>query len=80
MYAFVFVLVNATYLWLIHETQRDNTDELMPNSRSKLLHLRALITLSIFATAMIIAIWLPLVGFGLIVCCLLVYLRPELRA
>jgi uncharacterized membrane protein len=79
MYAFVFILVNATYLWLIFETLCDNMGRAVHNRARKLLHLRSFITLSIFTVAMIIAFWLPFLGFGLIVCCLLLYLRPGLQ-
>ena len=76
MYAFVFILVNATYLWLIWETHGDNMGRAVPNRARKLLHLRSFITLTLFTTAMIVSFWVPFLGFGLIVCCLLLYLRP----
>jgi uncharacterized membrane protein len=76
MYAFVFILVNATYLWLIWETHCDNMGRAVPNRARKLLHLRSFITLTLFTTAMIVSFWVPFLGFGLIVCCLLLYLRP----
>jgi uncharacterized membrane protein len=78
MYAFVFLLVNVTYLWLVWETLCDSKDKVISDKARNLLHLRSFITLSVFAGAMIIAIWFPFLGFGLIVCCLLLYLRPEL--
>ncbi len=78
MYAFVFLLVNATYLWLVRETLFDTEVIMVPSQARKRLHLRSFITLSIFATSMLIAIWFPFLGFGLIVCCLSLYVRPEL--
>lgn len=78
MYAFVFLLVNATYLWLVWETLCDTVSRGIPDRTRHLLHIRSFITLSMFTAAMIISIWLPLLGFGMIVCCLLLYLRPEL--
>lgn len=79
MYAFVFILVNLTYFWLIWETLCRSTGKDVPNKAKNLLHLRSFITLSLFSAAMIIAIWIPFLGFGLIFCCLLLYLRPELQ-
>lgn len=78
MYAFVFLLVNVTYLWLVWVTLCNSTSHAISEKARRLLHLRSFITLSVFAGAMIIAVWLPYLAFGLIVCCLLLYLRPEL--
>jgi uncharacterized membrane protein len=44
MYAFVFILVNATYLWLIWETLCESTSKAVSNRGRKLLHLRSFIT------------------------------------
>lgn len=79
MYAFVFILVNATYLWLIWETLCDDMGMAVSNRARKLMHLRSFITLSLFTAAMIVSFWVPFLGFGLIVCCLLLYLRPALQ-
>ena len=78
MYAFVFLLVNATYFWLTRETLHGKEMREMSPRGKRLHHTRSFITLSLFGTAMIIALWLPYVGFGLICCCLVLYLRPEL--
>jgi 3-oxoacyl-[acyl-carrier protein] reductase len=66
MYAFVFFLVNITYLALAYENRKQ--------------HARSFLTLSVFLLAMILAFWLPLVGFTLICGCLLLYLRPEMKS
>jgi hypothetical protein len=39
--------------------------------------MRSLLTLGSFIFAMLVSLKVPLVGFGLICCGLLVYLRPE---
>lgn len=77
MYAFVFLLVNVTYLWLVWETLCSNAGSTIPDRARYLLHLRSFITISIFTVAVISAFWLPYLGFGLVCCCLLLYLRPE---
>ena len=78
VYAFVFFLVNITYLWLIWETLCDSMGRAVPDRARNMLHLRSFITLSIFVAAMVIAFWFPFISFGLVICCLLLYLRPEL--
>ena len=78
MYAFDFLLVNITYLWLVRETLGDGADGKVPATSRHMLHLRSFISIVLFTAAMIIAFWLPCLGFGLIVCCLVLYLRPEI--
>ena len=78
MYAFVFFLVNVTYLALVWETLFDNKDAALPGRARLLLHVRSIITISTFLAAAILAFWFPLLGFALICCCLLLYLKPEL--
>ena len=41
------------------------------------MRIRSLTTLCIFAAAAIAALKYPLVGLGMCICCLIVYLRPE---
>ncbi|WP_345952893.1 TMEM175 family protein [Mucilaginibacter sp. PAMB04168] len=78
MYAFDFSLVNCTYLWLVWETLCNTMDRSGPNATHRLLHMRSFTTLGIFCFATIISYWFPRFGFGLVVCCLLLYLTPEL--
>jgi uncharacterized membrane protein len=78
MYAFVFFLVNVTYLALVWETLCDNKNPAVPPRVRWLLHVRSFITLSLFLAATILAFWLPFLGFGLVCCCLVLYLRPEI--
>lgn len=77
LYAFVFVLVNLTYLWLIWETLCDDMGRAVPARARYLLHLRSFITLGAFISAVVIAFWFPYISFGLIVLCLIMYTRPE---
>ena len=70
-YAGVFFLVNATYIaliWeLVHRTERTH----------RVLRLRSVATLCLFAVAAGVALSHPLAGLGICVCCLIGYLKPE---
>jgi uncharacterized membrane protein len=76
MYAFVFVLVNVTYLFLIRETMYQVSTGIRHQTR-QILYRRSVLTIFLFVGAMIIAIWLPDIGFLMICVCLIIYLRPE---
>jgi uncharacterized membrane protein len=78
MYAFVFFLVNITYLALIWETLFDNKNTALPGRARLLLHVRSFITISMFLAAAVLAFWFPFLGFAMICCCLILYLKPEL--
>jgi uncharacterized membrane protein len=75
VYAGVFVLVNATYLLLIRElidrTKRDNV------AIRRMMRVRSVATLFVFALAAIIALRFPYWGLGLACCCLALYVRPQ---
>jgi uncharacterized membrane protein len=76
-YAAVFFLVNATYISLIWELiERQTTVDVSPKER-RIMRVRSIVTLCIFAAAAIVALKYPLVGLGLCCCCLIVYLKPE---
>jgi len=76
-YAAVFFLVNATYVALIWElVGRDPVKDVAPKER-RIMRLRSITTLVIFAAAAIVALKYPLVGLGMCCCCLIVYLKPE---
>jgi len=77
MYGFVFLLVNITYILLIRETIDTRKSIGIPNKATRLFHVRSISTILIFAGAMIVALWHPYVGFGIICACLTLYLRPE---
>jgi uncharacterized membrane protein len=73
-YAAVFFFVNATYIGLIWELI-GTVDDIPPTMR-RIMRWRAITTLCLFGAAAIIALKYPLVGLGICVCCLIVYLRP----
>jgi uncharacterized membrane protein len=76
-YAAVFFLVNLTYICLIYELiDRAPADDVSPGER-RVMHVRSIITLCVFAAAAVVALKYPLLGLGMCVCCLIVYLRPE---
>lgn len=76
-YAAVFFLVNATYIALIWELiERDPAKQVSAKAR-KVMRLRSIATLGIFAAAALVALRYPLVGLGMCCCCLILYLRPE---
>jgi uncharacterized membrane protein len=73
-YAAVFFLVNATYVALIWELI-----ERPPITRKvrRTMRIRSAVTLVLFAAAIGVALRYPLVGLGICIACLIVYLRPE---
>lgn len=76
-YAAVFFLVNATYVALIRElVNRAPHHEMAPGLR-RIMRIRSLSTLFLFGLAVPVAMVAPLLGLGLCICCLLVYLRPD---
>jgi uncharacterized membrane protein len=76
-YAAVFFLVNATYICLIHElVDRAPVDDVSASER-KIMHFRSITTLCVFAAAALVALKFPLVGLGMCICCLIVYVKPE---
>lgn len=76
-YAAVFFLVNVTYIALIWELiGRESVKEVSPKER-RIMGVRSIATLAIFAAAAIVALKYPLVGLGMCCCCLIVYLKPE---
>ena len=71
-YAAVFFLVNATYICLIWEL----IDGISPRVR-KIMRFRSITTLCLFGVAAVVALKYPLVGLGICISCLIVYLRPH---
>lgn len=76
-YAAVFFLVNATYIALIWELVEAGDD--IPASVRRVMRIRAVVTLFLFGLAALVALRFPLVGLGICICCLIVYLRPAPR-
>ena len=76
-YAAVFFLVNATYIGLIWELiGRTPADKVSPAVRRVMLF-RSITTLCLFGLAAVVALKYPLIGLGICICCLIVYLRPD---
>ncbi len=76
-YAAVFFLVNATYVALILELiERAPVKEVSLKER-RIMRFRSIATLGVFGVASLVALKYPLVGLGLCICCLIVYLKPE---
>jgi len=77
LYAAVFFLVNATYVCLIWELiDRSPVVEVSSTVR-RIMHIRSVTTLCLFALAALIALKYPLAGLGICICCLIVYLKPD---
>jgi TMEM175 potassium channel family protein len=77
LYVAVFFLVNATYIGLIRELiDRSPVDTVSPGER-RIMRIRAIATLFIFAAAAVFALKYPLLGLGMCIFCLIVYLKPE---
>ena len=73
-YAAVFFFVNATYICLIWELVKGPRAD---RGVQRIMRVRALATLFLFGAAAIVALRYPLVGLGICICCLIVYLRPH---
>ena len=76
-YALVFFLVNATYIALIWELIHRTPDGRISPKVRRIMRVRSLTTLCLFGAAAVIALKYPLVGLGICICCLIVYLKPE---
>jgi len=76
-YAAVFFLVNATYICLIWELVEQSQPERASTKVRRIMRIRAFATLCLFGIAAFVALKYPLVGLGICVCCLVVYLRPH---
>ncbi len=76
-YAAVFFLVNATYISLIWELiERTPVTEVSQRER-RIMRFRSIATLCVFGAAAVVAVKYPLLGLGMCICCLIVYLKPE---
>ena len=76
-YAAVFFLVNVTYVCLIWELiGRPSLEAISPKVR-RIMLVRSIATLCLFALAAAVALKYPITGLGLCICCLILYLRPD---
>ena len=77
LYAVVFVLVNATYIALCWEVvDRPKVGDVPPRAR-RMMRIRSVFTLAVFALAAAVSLKYPLGGIALICFCLLLYVRPD---
>jgi uncharacterized membrane protein len=76
-YAAVFFLVNATYIALIWELIERAPVKHVSAKERRVMRLRSIATLSVFGIAAVVAFKYPLIGLGMCICCLIVYLKPE---
>ena len=75
-YAAVFFLVNATYICLIWElVDGAPAPRASPRVR-RIMRFRSIATLCLFGAASIVALKYLLIGLGICICCLVVYLKP----
>ncbi|HET6886647.1 MAG TPA: TMEM175 family protein [Candidatus Udaeobacter sp.] len=76
-YAAVFFLVNATYIGLIWELIHRNPDIEVSSTVRRIMRFRSITTLCLFGLAALVALKYPLVGLGICICCLVLYIRPD---
>jgi uncharacterized membrane protein len=76
-YATIFFLVNATYLALCWELlDRIPVKDVPPKAR-RVMRVRSIATMCLFAVAAFVALKYPLAGLGICCFCLTVYLKPD---
>jgi len=76
-YASVFFLVNATYICLIWELIERTPVSVVSHGVRRTMRIRSITTLCLFGLAAVVALTYPLVGLGICICCLIVYLKPD---
>src|SRR5262249_13752034 len=76
-YAAVFFLVNVTYIALIWELVDATAAGTVPERVRKVMRIRGMIIVFLFALAVIVALKFPVAGLAICVGCLIVYLRPD---
>jgi uncharacterized membrane protein len=76
-YAAIFVCVNLAYLVFERQALGQADATRVPERARRMAKHRSCATLSIFTSAMLVSLFAPRVGFALICCALLPYLKPE---
>jgi uncharacterized membrane protein len=76
-YAAIFVCVYIAYRVFERQALNQADTTQIPQSARRIVRGRSLATLAIFVAAMVVALVAPRMGFALICCALLSYLRPE---
>src|SRR5215468_6405302 len=78
VYAGVFVMVNSAYVAFVWEVlAQAEVQKRMSAQMQRITRVRSVVTLGMFAIAAVLSLKFPLLGFGLVPCVLLAYLRPE---
>lgn len=78
LYAAVFVAVNVTYLALCWEAVDRSSHQDVTARVRRMMRMRSFITIGVFVIASVVALNWPLVAIGLVVVCLVGYLRPDI--
>ena len=78
VYAAVFVMVNSAYVAFVWEVlaQAEVQKKVSPPMQ-QVTRVRSVVTLVMFAIAMVVSLRFPLWAFGLVTCVLFAHLRPE---
>ena len=77
VYAALFLSVDLAYLIFERAVLAQADRTLMPDQARKRAQHRTLLAVTIFAAGAIVAPFMPLMGFGIVCCALLLYLSPE---
>ncbi|NLS05992.1 DUF1211 domain-containing protein [Rhizobium sp. P32RR-XVIII] len=77
VYAAIFVFVEVAYLGFEREVFAQSDPTRMPEKARRLARCRSIAALAIFVAAALISPFVPLIGFGLICCALILYVRPQ---
>lgn len=80
LYASVFVSVNVTYLALCREAVDRPAHEDISARMRRMMRMRSFLTIGVFVTAALVALWWPAIAMLLICLCLVGYLRPDIPA
>ena len=78
LYASVFVLVNITYLAPCWEAVDRPAHEDVSARMRRMMRMRSFLTIGVFVTAALVALWWPALAMLLISLCLIGYLRPDI--
>jgi uncharacterized membrane protein len=76
-YAAIFFLVNAAYACLIWEPIDETSRDKFSSRVNRAMRLRSIATVCLFATAVLVAPNFPILGLGICIDCLALYLRSD---
>jgi hypothetical protein len=69
--------VNASYVFLIWELIEPHSLDDVSRTVRRIMRVRSIATLGLFALAAVVALKYPLIGLGICCCCLIGYVRPD---